>query len=122
MTTTALRVGILVFDEVEVLDACGPFEVFSVAARLASSERGWRNFDVRLIAASSTQHRARARGGLILTADYTLTDAPDLDLLIVPGGVTDAVERDEAAVEWIRSRSATPTLASASIMYDQKSP
>jgi putative intracellular protease/amidase len=31
---TAFKLGILIFDEVEVLDYCGPFEVFSVAGNL----------------------------------------------------------------------------------------
>ncbi|PWD52251.1 hypothetical protein C8046_00555 [Serinibacter arcticus] len=107
-----MRVGILVFDEVEVLDACGPFEVFSVASRFAGAEPGWRGFTVTLIAASTTDHRVRARGGLVLTADSTLLDAPELDLLIVPGGVTTEVERDRVVVDWIAARGGTPTLAS----------
>lgn len=109
---TPLRVGILVFDEVEVLDACGPFEVFSVAARFAGAEPGWRDFRVSLVAASEHTLGVRARGGLVLTADHTLTDAPELDLLLVPGGVTTAVERDAVVVDWIRTRASTPTLAS----------
>lgn len=107
-----LAVGILVFDEVEVLDACGPFEVFSVAARPRVAATGTATFTVVLIAASRTQTRVRARGGLVLTADHTLSDAPELDLLIVPGGVTSAVESDADVIDWIAQRRTTPTLAS----------
>ncbi|TGO04332.1 DJ-1/PfpI family protein [Serinibacter arcticus] len=109
-----LAVGILVFDEVEVLDACGPFEVFSVAARprVAATGSATATFTVVLIAASRTTTRVRARGGLVLTADHTLSDAPELDLLIVPGGVTTAVETDADVIAWIAQRRTTPTLAS----------
>ncbi len=33
-------VGIVLYEDVEVLDCCGPFEVFTTAARLAL-RRGW---------------------------------------------------------------------------------
>lgn len=107
-----LAVGILVFDEVEVLDACGPFEVFSVAARPRVAATGTATFTVVLIAASRTTTRVRARGGLILTADHTMSTAPELDVLIVPGGVTTAVEADADVIAWIAQRRTTPTLAS----------
>lgn len=102
------RVGILVFDEVEVLDACGPFEVFSVASRIGPDVP----FEVVLIGARGDQAHVTARGGLRLLLDHTVADAPDLDVLLVPGGVTRAVEDDLTAVSWIASRAATPVVAS----------
>ena len=103
---TVLQVGILVFDEVEVLDACGPFEVFGVAGRIAPGPGG---LDVTMIAVDQP---TVARHGLTIVADHTLEDAPDLDLLIVPGGVTGVVERDDRVLTWLRDRSGTPTIAS----------
>jgi transcriptional regulator GlxA family with amidase domain len=105
-----MRVGILVFDEVEVLDACGPFEVFSVASRVRGD--GDEPFEVSLIGARAGEASITARGGLRLLVDATIADAPELDVLIVPGGVTAAVERDDAVLAWIRDRAATPTVAS----------
>ncbi len=101
-----LRVGILVFDEVEILDACGPFEVFGVAGRISPGPVG---FDVTMIAVDQP---TVARHGLTIVADHTLDDAPELDLLIVPGGVTDEVEREARVLAWLRIRSGTPTIAS----------
>ncbi len=98
--------GILVFDEVEVLDACGPFEVFGVAGRISPGPIG---FDVTMIAVDQP---TVARHGLTIVADHTLEDAPALDLLIVPGGVTDAVEHDDRVLAWLRDRADTPTIAS----------
>lgn len=101
-----LQVGILVFDEVEVLDACGPFEVFGVAGRISPGPVG---FDVTMIAVDQP---TVARHGLTIVADHTLDDAPDLDLVIVPGGVTDVVERDDRVLAWLRERAHTATIAS----------
>ncbi len=101
-------IGILVYDDVEVLDACGPFEVFSVAARISE---GPAPFRVVLIA-DQGDRPVRARHGLRLLADHALTDAPDLDVLLVPGGVTTVVEQDAAVTGWIASRRGTPLIAS----------
>ncbi len=49
-----LDVGILLFDDVEVLDFAGPFEVFSVAARLAARAGGHVPFQVRTFARGPT--------------------------------------------------------------------
>ncbi len=108
-----MRIGILLFDEVEVLDACGPFEVFSVAARLqgvAASEAA--RISVTLISVYEDRPVVVARGGLRLTADVTIASAGSFDLLLVPGGVTTAVEGDPKAIAWLAAQRDTPTIAS----------
>lgn len=109
-----MRVGILMFDEVEVLDACGPFEVFSVAARLHNPSAAPDNrIEVEPISAYPDRPVVVARGGLRLGTDSSIADAPELDLLIVPGGVTTELEQDEAVLRWIGERAATTgTMAS----------
>lgn len=119
------RVAILVFDEVEVLDCCGPFEVFSVANRVAE-RTGAAPFVVSLVA---TTHEVVARGGLVLRAHATLGSAPEVDLLLVASGVTDAVERDPAVIDWITGLRPRITasvctgafvLAEAGVLTDQR--
>src|SRR4051812_24877155 len=56
------RIGLLLFDDVEVLDACGPFEVFSVAGRVARRRGEPAPFDVVTLSAEPTT-TVRARGG-----------------------------------------------------------
>jgi transcriptional regulator GlxA family with amidase domain len=101
------RIGLLLFDEVEVLDACGPFEVFSVAARVARRDRPAdpAPFTVITLSAGPTT-TVRARGGLPLIADRLLADAPPVDLAVVPGGVTGPIERDPAVLGWLRATAA----------------
>ena len=111
MTARRLQVGILIFPEVEVLDFCGPFEVFSVT-RVDDARRREEPspFDVRLIA--ETRDVVRATGGLKVTPDCTLAECPPLDVLVVPGGWgTRRGFEDPRLIAWIAERGATvPTL------------
>jgi len=78
-------VGIVIFDAIEVLDFCGPFEVFSVA-RLDEAKRREElsPFDVKLISQSGGQ--VCTSGGMQVCADCGFGTAPRLDILCVPGG------------------------------------
>ena len=97
--TTTLQVGIYLFDEVEVLDFAGPFEVFSTASRLADRDGGLPPFEVHTIGPSMQPVRARA--GLTVLPQHTLAEHPPLDVLIVPGGVvTGELKRPELA-DWL---------------------
>lgn len=73
-------VGILVFDEVEVLDFAGPFEVFS----MVNEALGEVLTAVSLVSASGAA--VHARGGLIVQPHHSYASAPAYDVLIVPGG------------------------------------
>jgi len=73
-------VAILLFDDVEVLDAAGPFEVFAVTDELS----GYQLFQVQTVALAPGT--VRARNGLQFVPDHTLESAPAPDILIVPGG------------------------------------
>lgn len=114
------RVGLLLFDEVEVLDACGPFEVFSVANRVAARAGAEPPFEVLLVGARPEDAEdddgspaVRARGGLRLGADVRVGDAPTCDVVLVPGGVVDAVATDPVVLAWLRRcRPAAEVVAS----------
>ncbi|MFN8545050.1 MAG: DJ-1/PfpI family protein [Candidatus Binatia bacterium] len=108
-----IRVGILVFDLVEVLDFAGPFEVFSVARR----DEAQRLSDPSPFAVSVVAERAgtiTATGGLRIVPDVTIGECPPLDVLLVPGGAGTRREVDNAAlVAWIGARGRqVATLAS----------
>ncbi|MFD0256923.1 DJ-1/PfpI family protein [Kitasatospora indigofera] len=107
-TTAPLTFGMLLFDEVEVLDLGGPFEVFSTAGRLARTEDG-RPL-LRVLTVAATGRPVRARGGLRIVADHTLDEDPPFDVLVVPGGVTTAVETDPEVLDWLSRRRKTSAL------------
>ncbi len=102
-------VAILLFDDVEVLDFAGPFEVFS-RTRLepgAASRRSEDSAPFRVFTVAAGRTPVRATGGLVVMPDRGFEDAPAVDLLVVPGGFgTRALMKDERALAWIRSRAA----------------
>jgi transcriptional regulator GlxA family with amidase domain len=101
-----MNVGILVFDEVELLDMAGPYEVFTTAARVharAAPAGAPALFTVFTLAQRPGPVRARA--GLQLQAPHGLDDHPPLDCAIVPGGVVDAVLGDPATIAWVRHQA-----------------
>ena len=76
----ARTVGILIFDDVEVLDFAGPFEVFSVTGRRDDSNP----FDVFTVA--EEVRPIAARNKLMVTPAHSFESAPHIDILVVPGG------------------------------------
>ncbi|HZF05998.1 MAG TPA: DJ-1/PfpI family protein [Patescibacteria group bacterium] len=98
------RVGILVFPEVEVLDFCGPFEVFSVTRLEAHRRDEPSPFEVLLVAEKPGP--VFTTGGMKVIPDHTLDDCPRLDILVVPGGWGTRTERKNARlVAWIAERA-----------------
>jgi len=94
-------VGILLFDEVEVLDFAGPFEVFSITTISNSDEKP---FIIKTI--SESGNIVKARGGLKVKPDHSFNNAPDLDILIIPGGygAREAEISNEVVINWINEQ------------------
>ena len=72
--------AILIFDDVEVLDFTGPFEVFSVTNEL----NDYSLLNVYTVAKEKAP--VTARNGLSVNPDYSIANAPQPDILIIPGG------------------------------------
>ncbi len=88
-----MRIGLLLFDDVDLLDVGGPYEVFLTASRLAERLGDVAPFEVVTIGSRPVT----AYGGLGLIPQQTPEEANDLDVLVVPGAIAiDAVaERPE---------------------------
>ncbi|ERP89557.1 glutamine amidotransferase [Alcanivorax sp. P2S70] len=101
-----LQIGIVIYDEAEVLDFAGPYEVFATAARLCGS----KPWSVSLISERKT---VRARGSFPVQSHFTLDNHPPLDVLLVSGGVhtwamnntvlLDSLRRAARSAQWITS-------------------
>lgn len=95
-----LTAGILIFDDVEVLDFCGPFEVFSVARPAGAYSDESRLFNVVTIA--EEDRIITCRGGLLVKPHATTENHPPLDILVVPGGQGTRRERhNQRLLDWI---------------------
>jgi transcriptional regulator GlxA family with amidase domain len=102
-------VGIFVFDDVEVLDFAGPFEVFSRTRWIAGADS--RRTDVaapfHVVTVARTNGVVRATGGLRILPHCGWPEAPPLDVLVVPGGFgTRRLLHERATLAWIRSVAA----------------
>ena len=100
------NVAILMFDDVEVLDFAGPFEVFSVTSELNKSNRP---FAVSTVAEYPSA--INARNGLSINPDCTIFNCPPPDILIVPGGLgTRKLIDNLAVINWIKDCAQTVEL------------
>jgi len=108
-----LTVGIVIFDQVEVLDVAGPFEAFSVT-RLNEERRREQSSPFRILLVSERKGQVSAIGGLRFTPDVTIDDCPALDLLIVPGGWGTRKEvKNNTLLRWIADRAAKTRLTAS---------
>ena len=94
------NVAILLFDDVQVLDFTGPFEVFSLTDRLRSHD-AFHTFTV-----AESPGSVRARDGLKVVPDFTLENCPSPYVLVIPGGSgTRPLLKKPSLLEWIRIQS-----------------
>ena len=92
-------VGIFLFNEVEVLDFAGPFEVFSVTE--VNEEKTFTVYTV-----SENGEMITARNGLKVQPDYSIENLPPVDILIIPGGLgaREYEIKNEIVIKWIRQQ------------------
>jgi len=95
-----MNIGIYIYDEAEVLDFSGPFEVFSTATRVANTSG---TFTVFLV--SETGGTVTARGGYEINARYSFSDHPPIDVLIIVGGVHMREMKKLKVLHWIKEQS-----------------
>lgn len=101
--TTPRTVGILIFDDVEVLDFCGPFEVFSVAR--TPEQTGDDDALFRAVTIAEQDKLINCRGGLLVQPHYTIANHPELDIIVVPGGKGTRRERyNNHLLDWITAQ------------------
>lgn len=89
-----MTVAILLFDGAEVIDYAGPWEVF-----------GQAGFKVFTVAENSKP--IVAVFGQKVTPDYTFSNAPAADVLLVPGGSGGRAAENPAVVKWVQQSSQT---------------
>ena len=116
-------VAILIFDDVEVLDFCGPFEVLSTARLAGTTNDEARLFEVVTIAEEA--RTIRCRGGLLVQPHHTIAAHPVLDILVVPGGWgTRRERRNDRLLDWIvdqdRSTKITASVCTGAFLLAER--
>jgi putative intracellular protease/amidase len=92
-TTPEVRVGIVLFDGVQIIDFAGPYEVFGAAG-----------FGV--VTLSSDGGPVTTAMGLKVTPDAGFAGAPPFDVLLVPGGDVEDARQDPDVLAFVRDRAA----------------
>jgi transcriptional regulator GlxA family with amidase domain len=97
-----MQIAILLFNNITVLDAVGPYEVLS---RIPGATVTW---------VASTPGLKKAKGGLSLMADHHLDDAARPQIILVPGGSgVDEAMKDPSVIQWIRTAHETSLFTTA---------
>ncbi len=102
---TRKRVGLVVFDNVEVLDFCGPFEVFS-ATRIDENKRQDTLSPFETVLIAEKVQPIIATGNMKVIPDYSFDTCPKIDILIVPGGFgTRKESKNPVMLEWLKVKN-----------------
>jgi transcriptional regulator GlxA family with amidase domain len=103
-TSTPSTFGVLIFDGAGDLDFVGPWEVFAASAALQADEG--KDADT-VVTIAERNDPVRCHRGLRVVPDHTLDDHPQLDVLVVPGGIGTRREvNNPTVIEWIRKTAA----------------
>lgn len=84
----AFRIGIPIYEGVDLLDVAAPYEIFNW---MKEELKGKRRVEVQLLAAK--KKAVKTRDGLSFSPQNTFAHARQLDLLWVPGGDPAALEK-----------------------------
>jgi transcriptional regulator GlxA family with amidase domain len=108
------NVAIFIFDDVEVLDFAGPFEIFSVCGLRGVGEKPFNVYTV------AEKQNISARNNLLITSNYLLHNCPKPDIVLIPGGGgihADGIPfgsrkemQNETLLNWIREQNKTAEL------------
>jgi len=110
MTVT---VAIYLFDNMEVLDFAGPFEVFTTASRMLLRMKPESSAPFTVVTVARRAGLIQARAGLKVYADHTFESCPPCDFLLIPGGVIDNEINDSQVISWIQERAATADITAS---------
>lgn len=94
-----MEIGILLFDRVEELDCIGPYEILG-----AAEDRRPEDIKVKTYALDRLEITCNKR--MKLVAHALCADAPQLDVLLVPGGNgSRAASENPALIDWIQRQA-----------------
>ncbi len=95
-----MNIGIYIYENAEVLDFSGPFEVFSTASRVCKNDSP---FSCYLI--SENSENVKARGGFNVIPSFSIFESPKLDVILISGGVHNQELKKNNVLKWIKEKS-----------------
>jgi transcriptional regulator GlxA family with amidase domain len=99
-TPKPLNVAILIYNEVYLLDFAGPMEVLN-DTWLNDTTQAFKVYSV-----APTSDKIKCNTGTVITPDYSFQNAPNPDIIVIPGGNLNFTKEYPEAAKWIKSTSA----------------
>jgi len=101
-TDRKINIGVLVYDGVEIVDTGGPIDVFIKA-------NNWNgNYNIYTISATANKNIIMDGGTVNLVSKYSIYDAPQSDILVIPGTspeIVKTISADKKMMNWIVSQN-----------------
>jgi transcriptional regulator GlxA family with amidase domain len=95
------KVAILIFDEVEILDFCGPYEVFGV-----TGEGGDQTKPFQVSTVAEENRPIMARNQLSVNPHYSFLNCPQPDIVLIPGGWGSRQQmHNSVLIDWVKTIS-----------------
>ena len=110
MTTS---IAIYLFPDAEVLDFAGPYEVFTTASRVFMRENPSLLEPFSVFTVAREAGTVKARAGLVVQPDYSFTNHPPIDVLLIAGGVVTAELDTPEVIIWVAATSARAALTAS---------
>lgn len=102
LTRAEKTVGILIYPDAEVLDFCGPYEVFATT-RLDEEYRRESESPIHQLLVAESKEQVRTSGGLRMMPDADFAACPKLDMLLIPGGYgVRALMHQPEYLDWLK--------------------
>lgn len=97
--TKTRNVAIFIYDGAEVLDWTGPAEVLASAGHIGGAQD---TPALNVFTVAATKNPLLTQGFIKVTPEYSIADAPKIDVLVIPGGNTRPTMDNPAAVAWLK--------------------
>ena len=97
-----MNIAIYIYDNAEVLDFAGPFEVLSTAKRLVKND--WNIFII-----GEKNSLITARGGFLVHPQHSFDSHPSIDILIVVGGIHNNEIKKAKVIYWVANTAKQAT-------------
>lgn len=108
-----IAIAIYLFQDSEVLDFAGPYEVFTTANRVFKRQHPEDADIFQVFTIASDLNLVRARAGLQVKPDFAFQSHPVVNVLIVPGGVVTAELGRHEVIQWIANQYRKTTLTAS---------
>ncbi len=106
-------VAIFLYNQVEVLDFAGPFEVFHTASRVSQRQSPKSTPPFTVFTLAETARPISARGELTVSPQYAFDHHPKPDVLLIPGGIINEVRKNSTVIDWIGKQAETASITAS---------